>query len=205
MLLRLSKTPKVKKSGSIKLRVTILIMVTLLSIPLPGYADDLKMIKDEVKSYIEAVHKTRTLKDYHYFEGEAGESELELELKVCASLGIGANSDQCIAFTRCRWQNREHAPSYYFVSLSHVLPREKIEDVWVEEGDARTLPHFKIHARIGQDIFTFFRPSHEDNFVPFGRLKLIMINGQPFTTVVKFNSIGAINQDSCKQRILKSR
>ena len=144
MLMKLSKTPKGKRSEFIKMRVVIVIMITLVFIPCNSDAYELEAIKKDVVAYLEAVRGGRNLRSFHYFEGEAGESELELELQACASLGVDAYSDKCIAYTRCRWERREQVPSYYFAALSQVLPSGKIDKIWVNKGVVETLPHVMV-------------------------------------------------------------
>jgi len=176
--MKLSKMPKGKRSESIKLSVVITIMATLLLSPLNGYPNDLEVIIQEVEAYLKAAHSTRTLKDFHYFEGEAGEKELELELQICASQGADAYSDQCVAYTRCRREKRDQVPSFYFTQLSEVLPKGEVIELWVDEAEEMELPHLQVHAKVGVHTLTFFKPTREDAFVPFGRLSLVAVDGK---------------------------
>lgn len=202
MLLKLSRMPRGKKSGSIKMRVAICIVATLIFIPHSSSANDLASVQKDVEAYLEAVHGARSLKSFHYFEGEAGDLELELELQACSSLNMDTNSDRCIAYTRCRWENRGQVSSYFFTALSQVLPKGKVEKVWVGKGDVGTLPHIMVHAKIGKHTLSFFRPTQEDAFVPFGRLSLVSIDGERFdpSGLNDFNSM--LYQDLCAHHIL---
>lgn len=160
--------------------MAIVVMAILFLMPWHACAYDLDMAKKDVEAFLNAVRGTRTLEQFHYFQGEGCESELEFELKACTVHGVETSSEQCVAYTRCRWEKQEQVQSYYFSALSQILPAGKVETVQVRQGDEDSLPHVIVQALVGGHTLTFFKPTRAQDYVQFGRLSLTLIDGKRF-------------------------
>lgn len=78
---------------------------------------------------------------------------------VCESLGHDTTSDQCVAYSRCREKDPLNTRSYYLAALSTIVPNAKLAEITIEEGkwEKTELPYVFVHAKIGEDLFTFYR------------------------------------------------
>ncbi|MBI9081877.1 MAG: hypothetical protein JEY79_19315 [Pseudodesulfovibrio sp.] len=197
MLSMLSKMQKDRRFELSRYCVALIITATLSLVPCHSNASELDEIATDVARYFIAVHGERLLSDYYYFEGEGAETELEYELDFCKSLGNAPQSDICVKYNRCRWQNQETTISYYFIALSRFIPHGKIGNITFEKGPQGVVPSVMVHVEVGDHTLSFFRSTQENEAVVFGKLNLSMIDGKKIF-VPALDLSENFGQDPCK-------